>query len=372
MKKILFNVLLASLLICLVKPSKAQDEMAIFVNESIEDAETVMTAYGSPLLKSLGTNFNTGWLNTADVKSFGQFEIRLVATASFAPDADKTFAPANFGLDNPEESHIFTSEPILPTIFGEMQDAQVTVQARGPNDSELQVVGTYTIPTLEVGGSPMLMPQVDIGLMKGTELMVRGLPPVDMPTYSELDKLTTSYFAVGLKHDIKQWIPGLKLLPFSWSVYGAWSNAELTYDGPFLIPSDIVDNTSGIDQVNYAPGEEQYQNAYDQQQMSFDTKGITIGTMVSKRLPVITLFGGFEYNTSTTKLLFEGAYPYVNFDEEFEHLIDEMNVEANQGNFGITGGVRFKLLLMSITAAGNYVPEGYSSITLGVGLGNFR
>ncbi len=372
MKRIFLSVLITGLMIGVSTRLKAQDEMAIFVNESIEDAETVMKAYGSPLLRSLGTNFNTGWLNTADVKSFGQFDIRLVATASFAPDDDKIFAPADYGLDNPDESHIFTSEPTLPTIFGEMQDAQVTVQAQGPNDSELQVVGTYTIPTLEVGGAPMLMPQVDIGLMKGTELMVRGLPPVDMPTYNELDKLTTSYFAVGLKHDIKQWIPGLKLLPFSWSVYGAWSSAELTYDGPFLTAQDIVENTEGVDQVNYAPGEEQYQNDYDLQKMSFDTKGITIGTMISKRLPVITLFGGFEYNTSTTKLLFEGAYPYVNFDEEFEHLIDEMNIEADQGNFGITGGVRFKLLLMSLTASGTYVPEGYSSITLGLGLGKFR
>lgn len=350
---------------------KAQDEMTIFVNESVEDAENVMNAYGSPLLRSLGTNFNTGWLNTADVMKFGQFDIRLVTTAAFAPKKDKTFAPADYGLDSEETSNIFTNEPVLPTIFGEMQDAQVEVRAKGPDDSELRVIGTYTIPTLAVGGSPMLMPQLSFGLIKGTEIMIRGLPPVKLPTYDELDKLTTSYFAVGLKHDIKQWIPAVRRLPFSWSIYGGWSNANLYYDGPFLIPLDITSNTE-MNQVDYADGEERYADEYDQQRMSFETNGITLGTMVSKRFPVVTLFGGVEYNTSTTDLLFEGAYPYVNFDEEFEHLVDELNVSGKQTNFGITGGVRFKLLLLSISASGTYMPDAYSSITLALGIGNFR
>jgi len=350
---------------------KAQDEMTIFVNESVEDAENVMNAYGSPLLRSLGTNFNTGWSNTADVMTFGQFDIRLVTTAAFAPEKDKTFAPADYGLDSEETSNIFTEEPVLPTIFGEMQDAQVEVRAKGPNDSDLRVIGTYTIPALEVGGSPMLMPQLSFGFVKGTEIMIRGLPPVELPTYEELDNLTTSYFAVGLKHDIKQWIPAVRRLPFSWSIYGGWSNADLYYDGPFLMPQDITGNTD-MDEVVYAEGEEKHADEYGQQRMSFETNGITLGTMVSKRFPVVTLFGGIEYNTSTTDLLFEGAYPYVNFDEEFEHLVDELSVSGKQTNFGITGGVRFKLLLLSITASGTYMPDAYSSITLAVGVGKFR
>ncbi|MFW5974850.1 MAG: DUF6588 family protein [Bacteroidota bacterium] len=370
--KNLTNVLLTILffLVFAIPKVKAQDEMTVFVNESIEDAENVMNAYGSPLLRSLGTNFNAGWLNTAEVMNFGQFDVRLVGTAAFAPNKDKTFAPADYGLDSQETSNIFTDEPVLPTIFGEMQDAQVTVRAKGPDDSELRVVGTYTVPTLEVGGSPMLMPQVNFGFVEGTEIMIRGLPPVKLPTYEELDKLTTSYFAVGLKHDIKQWIPAVRSLPFSWSVYGGWSNSNLYYDGPFLIPEDIIGNTD-MDEVEYAEGEEQYQNEYGQQRMSFETNGITLGTMVSKRFPVVTLFGGMEYNTSTTGLLFEGAYPYVNFDEEFEHLVDELNVSGKQTNFGVTGGVRVKLFLLSITASGTYMPDAYSSITLAVGVGNF-
>lgn len=372
MKKKVLSFLTISLILLAGLRVKAQDEVAVFINESVEDAETAMTAYGSPLLRSIGTNFNSGWLNTASVKRFGEFDIRLVGTASFAPESDKTFKPSDFGLDSKEESHIFTSETILPTIFGEMQNAEVTVQAQGPNDSQLQVVGTYTIPTLEVGGSPMLMPQVDIGLVKGTELMIRGLPPVKMPTYNELDRLTTSYFAVGFKHDIKQWIPGIRSMPFSWAIYGAWSGANLSYDGPFLEPQDIVENIDEIDEVNYAEGEEQYASQYSLQRMSFDTKGYTLGTMVSKKLHVITIFGGFEINSSTTSLLFEGAYPYVNFDDEFEHLIDEFNVEADQNNLGLIGGVRFKLLLMSISATAAYVPDGYSSLTVGLGLGRFK
>ncbi|MDZ7775774.1 MAG: hypothetical protein U5L09_09365 [Bacteroidales bacterium] len=53
----IFITTLAALLLFIVPKGKAQDEMTIFINESVEDAENVMKAYGSPLLRSLDTNF---------------------------------------------------------------------------------------------------------------------------------------------------------------------------------------------------------------------------------------------------------------------------------------------------------------------------
>lgn len=364
MKQIVYRFLFMMLTMLFVSQVSAQDEMTIFVNESAEDAENVMTAYGSPLLRSLGTNFNSGWINTADVKSFGEFDVQFVATGSFAPADEQTFRPVDFGLDDPETSHIFTEEEVLPTIFGEMQDAQVTVFAENEEGTSFEAVGTYTIPTIEAGGAPLFMPHVSFGFVKGTEIMLRGLPPVDMPTYNGLEKLTTSYFAFGFKHDIKQWIPGLSKAPFSWAIFAAFSNANMTYDGPFLVPEDIKND------IVFAEGFEE--EDYDQQKMEFDSKGYAIGTMISKKFPVVTLFGGFEYNSSTTSMALKGAYPYVNFDGDFENVFDTMSIEADQSNFGISAGMRFKLSIMSLTFAGMYVPDGYSSVTAAVGFGNFR
>ncbi|MEA3504646.1 MAG: DUF6588 family protein [Bacteroidota bacterium] len=359
------NRIVGLLLVLLVFPFgmlKAQDEIAIFINESKVDANKMAKAYGTPLLKSLGTDFNNGWINTADPMNFGEFDVRIVTTGSFAPKSDKTFDFNALNL-----THFQSSESELPTIFGTATDAELTVLGTVEDGTELEIIGDYTIPTIEAGGFPLAMPQVDIGLFKGTELMIRGLPPMDMPTFDDnLKRLETTYWGLGLKHDIKQWIPGLKLLPFSWSVFGTYSNANLTMNGPFWEPADIEENFDNNTFTNPNP------ENYDSQKMEFDTKGWTIGTVVSKKFPVITLFGGFEYNASTTKLAMTGHFPYANADSEIEHIEDVINLEQDNGQVGITGGARFKLLILSITASGTYSPQGYSSLNLAVGLGNFR
>lgn len=49
--------------------------------------------------------------------------------------------------------------------------------------------------------SPLPIAQLSLGLIKGTELMVRGFPKFEVEGYK------AGYFWVGIKHDIKQWIP---------------------------------------------------------------------------------------------------------------------------------------------------------------------
>jgi hypothetical protein len=369
-----------------MKQVKAQDEMTIFINESVEDAVIAMEAFGSPFMKAIGHDFNQGWVNTADPMNFGQFDIRLVATASFAPKSDWTFAPADYGLYSPvtdpdeatayTNSFVYTNSTEMPTIFGDPTDATITMTAEVPNSdppARIKVQSDLTLHTLgeyEIRGAPMLMPQVNIGLVKGTQLMVRGLPPVDVPAYSDMEQLEATYFGFGILHDIKQWIPGLKVLPFSWSVYGTYSNADLTLNGPFLVNTDLPE---------YEPGGDAPAN-YDEQSMNFNTKGYSFGTIVSKKLPVITLFGGFDYASSTTELTFDGPYPFVAPDEDYinngnlilGHTDRSFGFDTEQSQFGIMGGVRFKLWLMNLTVSGTYAPDGYSVASVAFGVGNFR
>jgi len=341
---------------------RAQDEISIFINESTVDANKIAQAYGTPLLKSLGTDFNNGWINSANPMNFGEFDIRLVTTASFAPQTDKTFDFHSLNL-----THFQSSENELPTIFGSTTNAELTVLGTSDDGAELEVVGNYNIPTLEAGGFPFVMPQVDIGLFKGTELMIRGLPPMDMPTLNDdLRQMETTYWGVGFKHDIKQWMPGIKLLPFSWSIYGTMSNANFVLNGPLWEPADIEDAFDNNSLTNPNP------ENYNAQKMEFDTKGYSIGTVVSKKLPVVTFFGCLEYSASTTSLAMTGPYPYANTDNEIEHVFDVINLEQDNSQFGITGGVRFKLLILSISASATYAPNAYSSANIVIGLGNFR
>lgn len=354
---------------------RAQDELGTLISESIEDTESATKAYGGPFLKAIGTDFNTGWVNTGEPMAIGQFDVRLVGTAAFAPKDDWSFRPADYDLDEAEKGGLFTNAETLPTIFGDATNATIEARATSQDGTEVETKSNIPIETLGVRGAPMLMPQLNIGFYKGTQLMIRGLPPVNMPSYEELQRLKTSYWAIGLQHDIKQWIPGLKVAPFSWSVYFAYSNASMSLGGPFYTFEMLNENyyaNSGeyLEQPPALPD-------YDAQSLEFDTKGVSIGTIVSKQFSVLTIFGGLEYNASNTEVVLLGKYPYINYDEEVMHLPGEegedelMSITEETGQMGINGGLRLKLWIFSMSLSGTYVLDGYSSGALSLGVGLF-
>ncbi|MCF8231163.1 MAG: hypothetical protein K9J27_03160 [Bacteroidales bacterium] len=348
---------------------KAQNEIGTLISESLQDTEAMTKAFGGPFLRAIGTDFNTGWVNTAEPMVWGQFDIRAVGTASFAPEADLSFKPAAYGLDAAPDGGIYTTAETFPTIFGDPTEEEIRAVSRS-EDAEVET--TLPIETLGVRGAPMLMPQVNIGLPRGTQLMIRGLPPVDMPSYEELQRLETQYWALGFQHDIKQWIPSLRTNPFSWSVFFAYSNAEMSLGGPFFTFDDL-NRITGTDLSEPTPVHD-----YTKQKLVFDTKGYSMGTVVSKSYSFITIFGGIEYNTAETEVRLEGQYPYVNYNDEVEHLPEDyeggnkINVFEETGQMGINGGVRFRVWYMSITTSGTYVMDGYSSAAVSVGIGIFE
>lgn len=351
---------------------KAQDEIGKLISESLKDTKAVTKAFGGPFLKAIGTDFNTGWVNTAEPMTWGQFDIRAVGTASFAPDADLSFKPAAYDLDAAPEGGIYTDAETFPTIFGEPTEEEIYVHAVSQSETgETEVKTDLPVETLGVKGAPMLMPQVNIGLPRGTQLMIRGLPPMDMPSYEELQRLETQYWALGFQHDIKQWIPSLRTNPFSWSVFFAYSDAEMSLGGPFFSFNDL-NRITDSDLAEPTPVHD-----YTKQKLVFDTQGYSMGTVVSKSYSFVTLFGGIEYNTAETEVRLDGQYPYVNYDDEVEHLPedypgeDKINVLEETGQMGINGGVRFRIWYMSITASGTYVMDGYSSAAVSVGVGLF-
>src|SRR5258708_30185933 len=52
---------------------------------------TLFRSYTDPLFKGFGNGLNGGWANTAKTQKFLRFNIRVSATVSFVPDADKTY-----------------------------------------------------------------------------------------------------------------------------------------------------------------------------------------------------------------------------------------------------------------------------------------
>lgn len=341
----------------------AQDELTSFITSSKEDMNALVKAYSGPMLKSIGNNYNNGWYSTADPLNFGRFDIKFIATASFCPSGDKTFNLNGLGLNyfktatgSPEE---------IPTVLGKKdQQAQIQILADVPNSGTYKVTRTETVPTAGINFMPGIIPQISVGLIKNTEVMLRFMPEIKISAGLD-NPLITSLFGIGIKHDVKQWIPVMKKLPISMSVIGAYTSTSLYTKGPFLEPEDLPGNYSNPDPQDYT-----------KQKINFDATSWNVGLVVSKKFPVVTIFGGLNYSASTSKVNTPGYYPYIkpleNDQYEIANIEKPIDVDVKTSQFGINGGFRLKLAIVSLTIQGTYAPGGYSSATAALGLGWFN
>ena len=348
----------------------AQDQFAQFLTNGTQDVNKLVKAYSSPMLKAIGNDFNNGWYTTADPLNLGRFDLRFIGTASFCPKNEQTFNLANLHLNYIKPAQ--GSSESFPTIFGKENSAsQVMIYASTPGTTDtMKVTRTLKIPTSGVNFFPAVTPQLNIGLIKGTELMIRFCPKVKVPVNKD-ESLYTSLWGIGIKHDIKQWIPGINHLPFSLSAIGAITKANLYMDGPILEPSDYE---SGENLRNLYPTDD-----YNAQKVKYNVTSWNIGVAASKKLSVITLFGGLHLSGSKSSLAMDGAYPIINYkqtgytyEKVIDHVIKPIDLDVTKTQFGINAGFRLKLAIVSLTLSGNYAPGGYSSATFALGLGYFN
>lgn len=187
--------------------------------------------------------------------------------------------------------------------------------------------------------------------------MIRWVPTIKFNGFKKTN------FGVGVKHDILQWIPSAEKLPISLSVIGTYAESNLALDGELLSPAEGVANPAPAD--------------YESQSIEYDNSAWSIGLIMSKKLPVLTVFGGVQLSNSKTALSLRGPYPVVTLNttsaqKEIANLINPVKIESKNNQFGINGGLRIKMGIMHITVAGTYAPSGYSSVFLAWGIGYFN
>ncbi len=331
-------------------PVFAQKSLVQFLEAGKQDAGTLINGYINPFLSTFGNNLNNGWYNTADPLKLGRFCITIGATASFVPSDKK-----NFTVDPADYSVISTSDnkPIsTSTVFGENTSAGTIYVNSGNSKIPL------ALPKgLGISLSPLPIAQISLGLIKGTEVMVRILP-----TFNISDR-KIGYWGVGLKHSIKQWIPVIKDAPFELSIIAAYTQANLELaNGPFLSPESGVSNTTNAD--------------FSEQTIKFGSNAWNANLIISKKLSVLTVFGGFRFSHSKTNFDLTGNYPITVYDnfgiKTICNLTDPVSFNNSGNQFGLNAGFRLKFAFVAIVAEGTLVPGSYSSATAGLAFGFFK
>jgi hypothetical protein len=299
----LFSVVAAILVVAaLLAPSVAYSQSAIenaiqgFGKKNVE-------GYLQPVADLLGANMNSGYYRTASISRFGlHLSFDIIGMAAPVSDDQKTYmasTPAGF---NPATFQ-------TATIFGE----------KGTTVSHL------TNAALKYKGSdgifntkmfPFAVPQLTVGSVMGTDAFVRYVP---VPKIGDNKLPSTTFWGAGVRHSISQYIP--------------------------LLPVDIA---AGILYSKLKCGD------------IFDATGLTYGVQAGKTFSVLTLYGGFNIESSKLKVSYVSTEPNLPGSVEID-LVGKRKASFTAG---------LDLSLGGIHIFGNANLGSVTNFVAGLGFGN--
>src|SRR5690606_3643824 len=127
----------------------------------------------------------------------------------------------------------------------------------------------------------------------------------------------------GVMHDVKQWIPGMKHLPFDLSALVAYTKMNSSYD-----LQDVSDTGDG------------------KQELLLSASGLTIQGLISKKFSVLTLYGGLGYNKINSSVNVNGTFEV----EDGTTFVDPIDLSFGEGSLRATAGFRLKLAIVTLHA----------------------
>lgn len=342
-----------------VSVAQNQEDIAIFLNAGGKDASKLIEAYLEPTVKSLSYGMTGNWYNTAAThKTFG-VDFGVSVNLAMIPTSEDFFDPNKLGLsvtnyegakdqkDKDDDSVPYDPTRKAPTFFGS-NDVTNYSASYDPGDGN----GTRTIAfsgpeglavkdAIGFAGIPVPVAQLTVGIIKNTDLKLRFIPKI------EAGGSSLSMFGVGVQHDIKQHIPGIKLLPFDLSVLVAYNSLKGETDLSYT-------NTGAGDS---RPGSTNGMGIYKFNSMVYQV-------LVSKRLAVVTFYGGFGYSMINTKVNVDGDYTIQATPADI-NVSDPVSMTIKNKSMRLTAGMRLKL--GPIYFVGDYTLQKYKMINVGIG-----
>jgi len=345
MKRITRIVLSTVFVLTLCFNAKAQLDLGLLLEAGAGDATTYLQNYMAPAFRGLGYGMNGGWYQTAKPHKTLGFDLSVSLMASQVPEADEFFSFKNSDYTNFYYAN--GNSVNVPTMFGPNLGAddlpQLSVRdfSDEDNDGDLsEELIRISAPTglgleeSEVGdllpfnAVPTPMVQLGVGLFKGTDLKVRFVPEQNVE-----DEATISLLGFGLMHDITQWLPGEKIIPFSLSVFG------------------------GFTQLNT----EIFLNDEKTQSMALEANSFLAQAIISKKILFITPYAGLGYATSSANVKLKGTYETENGD-----LVDPIDFGYEDNGFRANVGLTLHLAIIRINA--EYAFQEYDTVTVGFGI----
>ncbi|MFM7855673.1 MAG: DUF6588 family protein, partial [Flammeovirgaceae bacterium] len=298
----------------------AQSDLDNLVKGSTEDANYLVKGYITPALNTVGYGLAQGWYNTAKPHKVLGFDLMITAAAISVPTSDLSYVVDNNKLSTIE---VVTPAPSggganVPTIFGSNVAPTYRFKADGSTftgapglDLNLPIVGTAV---------PIPMVQLGIGLPKGTDLKLRFFPSTALGSGGKDGNI--GMFGIGLLHDVKQYIPRAKKLPFDLSAFAAYTQLD------FNVNLDPINSPS--------------------QKASFGSSAITIQGLISKKISVLTFYSGLGFNIISSNLNLKGTFDLDgNMATTTDRKENPISVSNSAFSPSFTAGLRLKLAIFT-------------------------
>ena len=292
------------------------------------DAKNFLEAYFSPFAESIGAGLNKGWYNTAKPHKLAGFDVSL--SLNLITISDEV---ASFDVNSIENFSSTSSS--TPSILGSGKGATINYQ----NEN---VSGQFVMPDqdIEIKAVPIPTLNVGLGLIKGTEINVRYIPTYEY-NIGFVGKGSVELYGAGIKHNILQWLPLDKFLPFDLSIQSAFSK----FNTSFEVESQSV--RQGVD---------------------LDIRASTVNLIFSKKFAMITAYGSVGQNFVSSTLNANtnfslGSTSTLNFDFPLE--INMPRTSEMQASVG----VRLQFAIFTLFA--NQTFSSYPSTSAGIGI-SFR
>jgi hypothetical protein len=298
-----------------------------------KDANYLVEGYVTPALKSLGAGLNQGWYNTGKPHKMWGVDLTISIAAIKVPTEDEFFTVDNSKLSqldlimNHQGGAVTpsTGKGKIPTVFGP-SSTQGRFDSRPPGQ-QFDAPEGVGLDELPMGRLPIPVVNLGFGLPKNTDIKFRYVPTIGS------DEAKFSLFGIGLMHDIKQWMPGIKLLPFDLSGFVGFTRMS--------VKAELDDDAS--------------------KKGNFGINATTVQAVISKKLSVLTFYGGAGYNFVKSNLEVTGTY-----DLNGVPVKDPIDLSLSTSSPRFTAGMRLKLAVFTIH--GDYSFQKYSALTVGFGI----
>ncbi|MGY5352407.1 DUF6588 family protein [Wenyingzhuangia sp. IMCC45533] len=318
--------------------SFAQDiDVATVLESGTSDTQRLLRGYLEPAAVGFGYGMSSGWNTTAKPHKLLGFDLSVNASLSQVPSSGESFSFNNndynrIKLDAVSNNGATSAD--LPSIFGATElSERPTLEFLDEDGNRVTTLsalpGLGLDDELGINAVPAASLQLGVGLIKNTELKLRYIPSV------EEDEYEFSSYGVGVLHSIKQWIPGIKALPFQLSGFVGYNEVKSKY----LFNFD--ENPS--------------------QAFELETSSWTYQVLASKKLLFLTVYGGIGYTSYETDINVLGNFELT----DGSILTDPVKLNYSGGSTRGNVGLTLKLLVLKINV--DYTLQEYNTLSATVG-----